>query len=172
MLSTDREHFSEIMINCFQNFRAAISTSFINEWFYELSEFDLGHVKKAFRSYVRENERFPPTLAAIINLSKKFKVEEAIKIQDENPTRCCVENCNKKSDTSWKEYNFCKLHYEDFIVDNFPDTPEAEIITYLRKSTNIEESKESFKRNFPKYYELITGQREPQRSKTIERILS
>jgi len=157
MLSTDREIFSETMINCFQNFRAAISSALVNEWFEELQEFDFFHIRNAFKTYVRENEKFPPTLATIIRLSKKTKFEK-----NENSSgkqKCYVANCESEADERRGENVWmCGKHSDDWILKTQPDSLTAEI---LRRAKKFEEEAkaagmsnyEYFKHSNPKGFE-------------------
>ena len=85
------------MANCFQNFRAEVSKGIIAEWFEELEGFDFFHVRNAFKTYVRENEKFPPTLATIIRLSKKSFGNDNDKPK-ETFQKCFINNCTENAD--------------------------------------------------------------------------
>lgn len=77
MIISDKKDFSDVMIRCFQNYRANISKDMIDEWFEELKQFPFFNIKKAFTKYTNEVEKFPPTRATIIKFSKmQFGIEK------------------------------------------------------------------------------------------------
>lgn len=110
MISTDKKDFSDSMISCFQNYRANISKQLIDEWFEELMGFSFFHVRQAFRKYTNENEKYPPTRAAIINLAKKNTI---FKLDEDSKNLGCVNlisgaQCGKEIEM----HKHCKKCYE------------------------------------------------------------
>lgn len=167
MLPSDHVDFSKIMINCFQNFRAAISTAMVDEWFDELKGFDFFHIGHAFRKYTNENERYAPTRAAIINLAKK----NATKLQSDknNSEKCYVSPCdkipeyrrgNKNNFGKVDDIFMCKDHDELWILKMLPNSLEAEMI---KRSKKIEadaklaglSNREYFKQTNPKAFAAV-----------------
>jgi hypothetical protein len=163
MESDDWENFSKAMVSCFQNFRAAISKELMSEWFDELKEFDLLDIRSAFKMYVRETESFPPTLATIIRLANKSAEQRYAKIINEQPKRCCVENCNAKNvDAHWycPQTLICRLHMEEAILSTSPNSVEAKIIKEAREFEHQiklrgETAEEHFAKSNPEWFAKI-----------------
>jgi len=167
MLATDKTEFSSIMINCFQNFRAAISTAMVNEWFEELKGFDYFHIRNAFRTYTNENEKYAPTRAAIINLAKK----NANKLHYEkmNVDRCFVEPCKNKAEQTRgnldefgniKNIRMCSFHDDAWILKMQPNSLAAKNILGARKSESEAKALgmtgfEYFKKLNPKGFDAV-----------------
>ena len=131
MFPTDKEEFDHCMIRCFQNYRAAIDDGLLDEWFEEFGGFNFFHVRNAFKTYVRENEKFPPTLAAIIRLSKKSSREHNQKVLQERPRRCYVNSCmDNEVEECWIDTKvlICRFHMEEMILKTRPDSIDARII--------------------------------------------
>jgi hypothetical protein len=163
MLHSDKKDFSALMTNCWQNFRAAVTSSLIDDWFEELKEFEYFHVRNAFRRYVRETEKYPPTLAAIIRLAKKSAGEEYVNLRDKRPRRCYIDNCSEQ-DVWTCMYDpkilICRLHEDELILKTHPNSIHAQIIRWARV---VEEecrkrgvsAQEATKLDYPTWYSII-----------------
>ena len=163
MFPTDKKEFDHCMIRCFQNYRAAIDDGLLDEWFEELKGFNYFHVRNGFKRYVRENEKYPPTLAVIIRLAKKSAGEEYVKLRDERPRRCYVVNC-REQDVWTCMYDpkilICRLHEDELILKTNPNSIHAQIIRGIR---GIEEecknrgitAREAMKIDYPTWYSII-----------------
>jgi hypothetical protein len=137
MLMNDKMQFAAMMTNCFQNYSRQIPKGFIDDWFDELKAFNSFHVTQAFKTHLRENEKFPPTLAAVIKLCKKSAAEQYAKIRNERIGKCYVVGCKEETTQKFSEnIMMCRKHSGDYYLKTQPNSIEAEIVRSSKKFEN------------------------------------
>jgi len=122
MLSTDKIDFSKTMISCFQNFRANISQEIVCEWFDELKSYEFFHVQNAFRHYVNENDKYPPSRGSIIKiLRKNLSNLNENDVNNEFSNRSCgYRGCEKGGNEvhHFGDGYLCVFHWEEWALKN------------------------------------------------------
>lgn len=177
MLLTDKDKFDHCMLRCFQNFRSAVDDKLLDEWFDELKSFSMFSIEMAFKIYKRENEKYPPTLAAIIRLAKKTAVEEYSKLRNDQPRKCYVENCFDP-DIDRCCYNpslmVCRLHMDEMILKLDANSPRAQVIRMMRESEKERKQiglsgLEYFKMKNPQIFNAIEKMRASEQKETARK---
>ena len=140
MISSDRDAFDDIMLNCFQNYGRAAPKGLIEMWFDALKSFNFVHVRNAFTAYLMESDKRkgPPAMADILKLAKKSAASAYVQIRDTRSKRCYVEGCNSLEDQiSACEYRpdifICRHHLEEFVLSTMPNSNHARVIREARE---------------------------------------
>lgn len=135
MITIDQADFGEIMINCFENYGKIPSKSIIEMWFDALKSFNFVHVRNAFTSYLRENDKRKgaPAVADILKLAKKSAASAYVQLRETRTKRCYVDGCNSPEDQiAACDYRpdifICRHHLDEFVLTTMPNSNHARVI--------------------------------------------